>query len=89
MTFKQSQHASDLAALRLVTGTVTCTDPDSYRASFRNAKIKLCFTAPSQFKAWLTRAELSHLCLFEAAESVPRIAHLCVSAERTFCDVCR
>jgi hypothetical protein len=82
--FKQSQHASDLAALRLMTGTVTFTDPDCYRASFRHGKIKLCFTAPSQFKARLTRAELSHLCLFDAAESVPRIAHLCVSAEKTF-----
>jgi AraC-like DNA-binding protein len=58
------------------------TDPQLYQASVRPADIEVLVTTNGEFRAELTRVELPRLWIQRGRETLPRIAHSAVSAER-------
>lgn len=65
-------------------GTRTFDDPDRYRTLFRGADIDLVFTAPGEFKARLTWAELPNLSIWGTQENIARIASISFEPSRDF-----
>jgi AraC-like DNA-binding protein len=57
-------------------------DPYAFQASVKPAQVELLVTAKGEFKAELTRVELSSLWVQHGSENLPRVAHSAVSVDR-------
>jgi AraC-like DNA-binding protein len=60
------------------------TDPESYVANLRAMAVKLVVTSPGQFDGRLRWAELPHIDLLCAEESLPRIAYVSLQSPALF-----
>jgi len=57
-------------------------DPYAFQAAIKPAQVEILVTAKGEFKAELTRVELSNLWVQYGSENLPRIAHSSVSVDR-------
>src|SRR5262249_42065162 len=64
------------------TGTFAFADPQAFQAAVYPAQIEVFVTAKGDFDAELTRVEFLRLWLQRGRESLPRVIHSTVSAER-------
>jgi AraC-like DNA-binding protein len=60
----------------------TFTDPHPYQAAIRAAEVEVLVTAKGEFRAELTKIDLHRLWLQRGRESLPRVFHSSVSAQR-------
>lgn len=58
-------------------------DPDDYSASIRGTVAEITLTGRGRFSAKLTRIDLHRLWLQRFSESLPRVAHVTLPADRT------
>lgn len=65
-------------------GAEDFTDPSEYQSKFRQVRVGLAICRGGNFKASLAWLDLPNLLLFEASESLPRIAFVTLPSERAF-----
>src|SRR5271154_2002127 len=66
----------------LKTGIFAFSDPSAYEAAVRPADVEVLVTTKGDFRASLTRNELSRLWVQRGDENLPRIANSTASADR-------